>query len=244
MARLNQIIAVVNGKKSQTQKTLTEIHHSLQKTEPLFGISRSYQPKDEEGEKLPAESKHVQVKVKESIDKAAAALTDLFDVVATQDQANSSARADIVVEGRALLSQVPVTTLLFLEKQLTDIHTFVEKLPTLDPAETWHYDPTQDCFATDPVQTTRTKKVPRAFVKYEATKEHPAQVETFTEDTIVGHWTAVKFSGAIPAKRRNDLLERVRKLQDAVKMAREEANSAEVQNVKIGERLFSHLFGS
>ena len=30
-----------------------------------------------------------------------------------------------------------MTYLLFLEKQLTDLHTFVKKLPVLDAAESW-----------------------------------------------------------------------------------------------------------
>ena len=50
----------------------------------------------------------------------ATALTQLFDVTATKDWANCEARADITVDGRALLRDVPVSYLLFLEKQLTE----------------------------------------------------------------------------------------------------------------------------
>lgn len=52
MPKLNQIIAVANGKKSQAQSELTRIHHTLAKGELLGGISRTYRPKDEEGERL------------------------------------------------------------------------------------------------------------------------------------------------------------------------------------------------
>jgi len=53
MARLNQIIAVEKGVKSQTFQELTETHHLLQKPAQLAGIARTYRPKDEEGEQLP-----------------------------------------------------------------------------------------------------------------------------------------------------------------------------------------------
>jgi hypothetical protein len=38
MPKLNQIIAVANGKKSQTQSELTRIYHALQKSALLDGI--------------------------------------------------------------------------------------------------------------------------------------------------------------------------------------------------------------
>lgn len=41
----------------------------------------------------------------------------------------------------------------------------------------------------------------------------------------------------------NDLLERVEKLQQAVKFAREEANAVEVEEMKAGEALLGYLFG-
>ncbi|MBA2680632.1 MAG: hypothetical protein H0U76_19830 [Ktedonobacteraceae bacterium] len=50
-----------------------------------------------------------------------------------------------------------------LEKQLVDLHTFVRKLPVLDPSETWTLDSSADCWATEPVQTLKTKKVPPAL---------------------------------------------------------------------------------
>lgn len=243
MAKLNQIIAVEKGVKSQSFQELTDAHQSLQKPALLSGIARSYRPKDEEGEQLPPESTRVQLKAQEVIRTTVESLTKLFDVTATKDWANTRARADVVVDGQTLLRQVPATYLLFLEKQLVDLHTFVKKLPVLDASETWSYDSSQDAWATEPVQTLRTKKVPRNHVKAEATDKHPAQVEVYYEDVTVGYWRTVKFSGALPAQRVNELLARVEKLQEAVKFAREEANSIEVEEQKVGEPFFRYLFG-
>ena len=243
MAKLNQIIAVEKGIKSGTLRDLTDAHHGLQKPTLLSGISRTYQPKDEEGEQLPPESTRVQSKADEVIRRTAAIMTRLFDVTATKDWANCSAKADISVDGQTILRDVPVSYLLFLEKQLTDLHTFVKKLPVLDAAEAWAFDDSADCWKTEPVRTIRTKKVPRNHVKAEATDKHPAQVEVYYEDIAVGYWTTVKFSGALPAKRVNELLDRVEKLQRAVKFAREEANGSEVTDQRVGDVVLRYLFG-
>ncbi len=244
MPRLNQIIAVEKGIKTRSHTELTEAHHALQKPALLSGIARSYRPKDEEGEQLPPEATRVQAKAEEVIRKTADILVALFDVTATKDYTNCKARADVVVDGKTLLAAVPVTYLLFLEKQLVDLHTFVKKLPVLDASESWVFDPSADCWATEPVQTSKTKKIPRNHVKAEATEKHPAQVEVYHEDIVVGQWKTVKFSGALPAKRVNELLERVEKLQQSVKFAREEANNQEADEQKIGRTVLGYLFAT
>jgi len=242
MPKLNQIIALLSGKKTQAKETLTETQQQSKKPELLTGLVRTYQPRDDGGEPQPDERKAVQVKVKDLIDRVKRDLTDVFDVVATQDWANCQAKADVLVDGRRMLEGVPVTHLLFLEKQLVDLRTFVESLPTLDAAEEWEYKPEFDSYVSKASRTNRTKKVPKSHVKYEATKEHPAQVDTYMEDVWVGTWTTTKFSGAIPAAMRNAMLERLRKLLDAVKSAREEANARDVTGVKVGASLLNYVF--
>ncbi|MFG1807065.1 hypothetical protein [Streptomyces sp. NPDC049040] len=244
MAKLNQIIAVEKGVKAKAQQELTAAQHDLQKPALLSGISRTYQPKDEEGEQLPPESTRVQVQAEGALRATVTALTRLFDVTATKDWANCEARADVTVDGRVVVAAVPVSYLLFLEKQLTELHAFVRRLPVLDGAESWTLDPSTDAWKTEPVRTIRTRKVPRNHVKAEATENHPAQVEVYYEDVPVGYWTTVKFSGALPARRVNELLSRIEKLQQAVKFAREEANGAEVTDQRVGDAVLGYLFGS
>jgi len=242
MPKLNQIIAIVNGRKTQTVERQTAAYHLLQKVESLNGLTRVYKPKDEMGEQFPPENKLVQVKAKTVLDTVAADLIELFDIVLTQDSANCLASADIVIDNKVIAAKVPVTYLLFLEKQLIGLATAIAKLPTLDPGEQWQFDPTQDCYRSEPAQTTKGKKTMRSHVKYEATKEHPAQVETYFEDVNVGTWTSTKFSGAVTIQDRNLWSDRVKQLSDAVKMAREAANNLDVDNKKIGEKLMGIIF--
>ncbi|MFI0418813.1 hypothetical protein [Spongiactinospora sp. 9N601] len=241
MTKLNQILAVEKGVKSEVQRKVTDAYQQIQKAPLLSGISRTYQPIDDEGEQLPPEATRVQVQAEAVLKGVGDVLTRLFDVTATKDWANCAAKADVMVDGSVLLADVPVTYLLFLEKQLTDVHTFISKLPTLDPAETWAQDEHTEAWRTEPVKTTRTKKVPRNHVLAAATDKHPAQVQVYNEDIVVGYWTKVAFSGALPQRRVNELLARVQKLQEAVKYAREEANGTEVVDQKIGEKVFAYL---
>ncbi|KYF67616.1 DUF7873 family protein [Sorangium cellulosum] len=244
MPRLNQIIAIEKGVKARSHQRLTEAHHALQKPALLSGISRTYRAKDEEGEQLPPEATRVQVKAEDIIRNTVDILGELFDVTATKDHANCKARADVVVDGKVLLTGTPVTYLLFLEKQLVDLQTFIRKLPMLDASESWTFDPSADSWATEAVQSARTKKIPRNHVKAEATDKHPAQVEVYHEDVVVGYWKTVKFSGALPARRINELLDRVEKLQKAVKFAREEANNQTAEEQKVGAAVLGFIFGS
>lgn len=120
------------------------------------------------------------------------------------------------------------------------LRTVISRLPLLDPAQTWAPD-TEGNWATPVVQTNRTKKVPRVLVKYEATDKHPAQVDTWMEDVAVGIWNTVHLSGAVPAARQRELLARVAELAEAVKIAREEANMAEVTDQHVGGAIFDYL---
>jgi vacuolar-type H+-ATPase subunit I/STV1 len=242
MTKLNQIVAVEQGVKSKARDAITALYHKAQKSALFSGINRTYKPKDEEGDQLPSESTKVQVTVPDLLNEAEDALTKLFNVTAIKEYSNAHASADLKVDGQTLLTDVPVPYLLFLEKQLVDLRTFITKLPTLDQASEWVYDGNNDIYKTTPVQTVRTKKVPRNWVKAEATDKHPAQVEIFHEDVIVGTWTKVDTSGAIPVTRRNELLERVDKLIQAVKFAREEANQYEVTDEDAAGPIFRYLF--
>lgn len=242
MTKLNQILAIEKGVKNKAHRTKTEAYQTLPKT-PLFsGLSKVYTPRDEEGEQLPPESQKVQFKSNVLIGEVSEALTRLFDVTATKDLANTDASADIIVDGDVLVPHVPVTTLLFLEKELEDLDTFIGKIPQLDPAQNWTYDQNAGVYKADPVETARSKKVPKNHVKYEATPEHPAQVEMYYEDIQVGVWRKVEFSGALPADRIAELKTRVDKLRTAVKFAREQANLTEVADVHIGENILGFLF--
>ena len=240
--RLNQVVAVVTGTKTQAVSEITAIHKKSMSADLMSGISRQYKPKDEEGERLPSESKYIQYTTDAALHEAREVWSKVWDMVATQDEANAKAFADVIVDGKILIEGVNILHLLYLEKQLNDVKTFINKLPTLDPADKWEWSNEQAAYTTEPYETTRTKKIPRNHVKAEATEHHPAQVEVYMEDVIVGTWSTIKYSGAITTVNKRQILERIVVLQEAVKKAREEANMVEVANVKEADVILDYLF--
>lgn len=242
--RLNQLLAIEKTARDNGQTALTQAYHDGQRATQLDGFTKQYTPDNEDGERFPEESKVLQLRMRQVLKSSRAAVAEMFQITAQRDHANCSAKADIEVDGTVLVEGVPSTYLLWLEKKLVDLHTFISKLPSLPPGDTWRWDDNTDCYVSDPVNTAKTKKIPKVLIKYEATKEHPAQTEVYHEDVKVGQWRNVKYSGALPRTEIQDMLERLDKLTRAVKMAREKANSVEVPKVApYGDKILGFIFG-
>lgn len=239
--KLNQVIAVEKGVKSRVMKDVTERYHTAQKPALFAGFQRTYAPKREDGDQQPSQSQRVQQKAPEVIKEIGRQLTELFDITATKDYANCTATADVEVDGEVLIKGAPVTFLLFVEKELTNLHTALAAMPVLDPAHEWSWDGAVELFRTKAVETASTKKVQKALTLLAPTKEHPGQAQIITEDETVGTWQKVELSGALTEDRRRALLIRIEKVQRAVKYARERANETPAPMVHAGKAVFDWL---
>lgn len=240
-AKLHEITAVLKGEKARIYSEVTALHQQAQKPDPYTGFNKTYRKKDDDGEDYSPETKRVTLVASEVLAKLAKLESKLFDITAQQEFANTGAKADLVVDNQTLLQDVPVTYLMFLDKQFTDLRTFIDKMPVLDENREWAADPNSKLVRTAPQTTHRTRKTPKVIVKYDATKEHPAQTELFTEDVVVGFWDTVHLSGALSIPRKEELLERIDKLLRAVKVAREQANDTEAPKVDAGAAIFGYL---
>lgn len=245
MPKLHEILAIGQGKKSEVEKELGDAYKSVQKADAFDGHQKTYQPIEDkpDAEQLPPDNKRVQRRLPDVVRKFNDRLVELFDVILTMDAGNQGAEADIVVDNKVLAEKVPVPTLLFLLKELTNLKTFITALPTPDPADQWSVDPNQGLLATPAFQTHRTKKEPTVIVKYDATDKHPAQTELFHKDILAGYWTTIKYTSRIPEVLKAQMLTRVGKLLDAVKVAKEQANGIEVEKRKMGVALLGYVFG-
>lgn len=226
--RLCEIIAIHKSRKPQLYKEITDLHHKNRNTTIFSGMKKTYEPLDEEGAKYPPDNQKVQCTVKELVELIKENFKELFELTATIDYGNKFATADVKIGETILVEQAPVPFLLFLEKQLNDIRTFITDLPVLTEDENWKYDEVLELYKTEPIIRQRTIKKQKPLVLYEATDKHPAQTQLITEDEAVGNWTTVNLSGALQKNEKRNLLKRVDDVACAVKSARERANSEKV----------------
>lgn len=244
MAKLNQVIAIEKGVKSRAYADISALDKAAQKEELFNGFTKTYEKKADDGEDFPQERKRVQYVVPDVLKNTERLMTEMFAVEARKDWSNMVAKGNVVVDGVTLLPDAPVSFLLFLEKQLTDLRTLVGRLPVLDAAEDWTKDANSGLFKSNEIRTHRTKKVQKPIVLYDATAEHPAQTQLITEDDVVGYWVQVKQSGAMPKPDKDVVLQNIEKVLVAVKTAREEANNTEeVSPPEFAGKLFGLLLG-
>jgi hypothetical protein len=240
--KLAQVLAIEKGEKNKANRAITDLHRKSEVEKLYQGRTRTYTPANEDGEKLPDERQIVQNRAPEILKEAGDLWSAIWDITATKDWTNAGpARADIKIEDQILVKSAPVSWLLYMEKELNDIETFVRKIPVLDSSEEWTWSSANNCFASPQTWQNRTKKVPRNHVKAEATDKHPAQVEVYQEDQVIGRFNNINFSGALPSSVKEALLERVRMLRSAVLFAREEANGVQADKQKVGQTLLEFL---
>jgi hypothetical protein len=249
MPKLHHILAIENSTKTQVNDQLTLIYKAFQKPDLFVGHAKVFTPKDSNVESstyeaLPPENKEVQQHVGHSMKVIREQQTRLFDLTLARDATNMLAKADVVVDGKVILKDAPVTYLLWLGHQLDDLHTEIKKIPTLDPAEKWHFEKDQNLHATKPSEQIRTKKLQMPLVLHPATKEHPAQVKEITQDVITGTWKTIRYSSAMPVDDKDTMLARIEKLQAAVKQARETANDIEIVKdlPSAGKAFFDYVY--
>lgn len=244
--RLHQVVVTEQGIQSDTERVVDQYKRLFSlggEQNPMKGLVRTYQPLRDGGVSHPAQSFKVQIRAADVIPEIKTALGKLFDVKFTREYWNTKAAADLVVDGETLLTGVPSTYFLFLEREVTKIRSgLVAQLPVLDPSEDWHWDPARGIWVTEPKVTESTAKVPQRHVLYDATKEHPAQVRAWDSDEKVGEWTNVKLSGQLPADDVKAMYDRCSKLLVAIKQARETANSIEIEE-KDASPVLDYIFG-
>jgi hypothetical protein len=239
---LHQLLAIESGIKASSEKELTQLYKAVQKESAFDGRNSTYRPYHEDGDKQPDKLQLVAITAERALVDARKAVSRLFDIVATKDKTNTVTNASVVVDGKLVMENVPVSTLITMEKKLNDLETFVRTLPTLPLDRIWRYDANQGYFATEPVKTFTTKKVSKVLVKYDATDKHPAQTEVIQDDVQVGEWTTTFQHGGLPADRKQQILDRITRLKEAVKFARERANRVKVIDVKVADPIFDYLF--
>jgi hypothetical protein len=250
--RLHEVLAVEQDLKGNAERTRTATLEMFRSKQNRFnGVRRTFRPYsvtedavDQGAERLEAETK-LATTVATELDKAfrvaAAAITAGYQI----DEANTRAKADIEVDGDVVASNVPATFLLQLERRLRDIRSLFREAPCFDPVRAWAVDVDADrrhVLKADPVVTVRKTRTRKYNVMYEATEEHPAQIDVVEIDEPVGEIRSYEWTGMLASSKRAALVARIDALIAAVKQARSRANTVEVETEKrIGDSLRDYL---
>ena len=213
MPKLNQIVAIEKGEKTAVNKETAPLFHDAKNAAKFAGLTKTYEPLEEDGPVYPGESVPVQRTVVDLLDAFAKPSTRLLDVIATKEMANTEAFADVVVDGQTIVERAPVSFLLQLEKYLQqEVRGLVVSLPTLDTAQSWEPSESGErgVSETPVTQRHKNKKITRPMVLAPATDKHPAQVQLVNEDILEGYWNEKRFSGAISGQRKQELIRSLR----------------------------------
>lgn len=249
---LHEILAVEQDVKANAERARSQLVETFRTKQTHFtGMRRTYRPfsvdettGDDGGERLEAETSLAKT-VPEQLDLCLREVGKALDMGMQIDDANTRAKADLVVDGEVLLAGVPATFLLQLERRLKEVQAVLKEIPCFDPVRIWSADPAADkkhVLRAEPVVTIRKKRVRKYNVMVEATKEHPAQVDIVEVEEPVGEIRSYDWTGMVSTGKKEALLEQVDRLLAAVKQARSRANTVEVdQGRKVGKVLMDYL---
>lgn len=243
--QLHQVLAVEGDLQGKAQKIIAETVKTFTDKQHLFygGIKR-YEPYDAEDPGMPEELKEIDDTVPNKLRYALNTFVKYLDCIASKEATNAVATAPLVIGGQTIHEALPATLLLALENKLRGIRPVLEAMPTLTKGVEWKPDPDkgQDVFVTAREERKqRTVKEPKFRVLYQATKEHPAQIEKWQEAVAKGEFVTIQWSGNITSARKAEILERFDQVLRAVKKARMQANSTPVVETKIARQLFDYV---
>jgi hypothetical protein len=244
--KLHEILAVEGDLDATAKKMIDEAVTTFSKKPDHFqeALRELHMFDDGRQDENTSESKAMVTTVGDKLAYVRRHIIKYYDTFAKKEATNQVAVADVVVDGTALLTGIPATLLLGLESKLKALRVMYEAIPTLQPGIDWEADSTRPdgvYRGKIPEERMRTEKVIQHKVLYEATKEHPAQIEKWSADVAIGRITVKHWSGMISPAQKSELLGRIDTLARAVKKARQRANSTEIVDMSIGSAVFDFI---
>ena len=246
MAKLHELLAV-EGDKQQTALAIIEEAKTTftKKVEHFIAREKHYESFiDEPNEDVLEERTELTTTVEDKLKCVFESVNDLFDVSLQKEATNQVAVADLVVDGVTLGKDLPVTFLLGLETKLKFLRELFLTIPTLQNGVKWEKDDGmgENIYRiSSPQKKFRTRKTFQHKVLYEATDKHPAQIKEWEETENIGIYVETFWSGMISSAEKSALLNRVGKLLQSVRRARQRANSQDVVERKIGKDIMDYL---
>jgi hypothetical protein len=246
MPKMHELLAVNEDLKGQATKTRGDLISTFNNKSHLFRKKVVTFRPNTEGPAITESQSDIQTTLAKEIAWVSNFLAKAMDAGYQIDVGNTSAKADLAVEGGPSHKDVPATYLLQLEKHLVSVRELATAIPTLDPAQGFSVDTAsgKGIWKAREVVKDRTKKVKKVLVAAPATDKHPAQVQVYDADEPVGTLLEQEWSALTTPAIKSEVLSRLDTLIQAVKKARSRANAYEldVTTQKIGKSLLDYVF--
>lgn len=248
--RLHEVLAVEADLEGTAKKVIGEARTTFSKKHDHFlGHRKSLRMFDEQRKHEEAgaeEHKELVTTVPDKLKYVQGKVVRWFDALLQKEATNQDARADLIVDGDVLIENVPATWLLGMETRLKLLREMYEDIPTRAPGVNWVPDEERGdgVFKGLHLETKdKTEKTIQHKVVVPATKEHPAQVERWSDNIKVGVFEVERWTSMISPAQKSGYLDRIDKLIRACKKARQRANQAEVRKLSVAKKLFGYIDG-
>lgn len=245
MGKLHELLAVEADLQNEYKKATDSAKAVFAKNPGHFmGFTRRLEMFADSSKDAPIENQEVTETITNRLHEIGIHAERFFDAVLQKEATNSTAKADLYVDSVLIGQQIPATFLLGLETKLKHLLGVFEDIPTLPPGFSFVKDEEKGLNIWKIVDAEKKFKTQKTFkhkVLYQATKEHPAQIERWEEVENVGVYVAERWFGMFSQAQKTTLIGNLNKLLSAVKVARQKANCEEVTTQYIGQSIFSYL---
>ena len=174
--RLHQLLAVTTGMQTSALKALEEAYHLAAKPSLFEGEIKQYHPLTDDGLKFDDERVLVRANAFKMLETVAQASIKDMNISFQRDRTNAIAKASVVVDGKTIIKDAPISFLLNLEDRINKFRKLAERIPTFDHAESWTYNNDVSHWTAAERSTYKTQKVLEFPIVAPATDKHPAQV--------------------------------------------------------------------
>jgi hypothetical protein len=240
---LHELLAVESDLRTAKERTRDEVVRDFTTAPTAFlGAIKNLKMFDESRQ---GEEQEVRVEVSntvtEKLSEVTAAFTRYWDLRLQKEAANQAACADVVIDGKTIFTDVPVTFLLNMEEELRQVKKVYSVMPTLKPGITWDVDVNKGrgiYKSTHNTETAKTEKTKQYKVIVQATDKFPAQVETWNDDRPIGKYITQNWSGMSSEADKALLISRIDLILAAFKKARQRGNCTETKPRQIGKAVF------
>jgi hypothetical protein len=246
--KLHEILAVEGDRRNAAEKILDETIVSFKKKAHLFRGRHKWLEMLSEARQGEARGATETVEVVETVPKklhyTVGALAKYWDALLVKEATNQTAVADLLINGEVFAAALPATWLLGMESRLKKLRAVLEAIPTHEPGIKWEPDPDKgpDIFRSSEAKVSkREEKELESRVLYEATKEHPAQVEKWTVNRVTGTYFEQLWTSTVSPARKSALLERCDRVIRETKKARMRANQADLVQKKVAKNLINYI---